>query len=37
MRELGIVKNIENDVVVVGIEMHEGCESCMNEIGRAHV
>ncbi len=30
MRELGIVKNIENDVVVVGIEMHEGCESCMN-------
>jgi positive regulator of sigma E activity len=30
MRELGIVKNIEDNIVVVGIEMHEGCESCMN-------
>lgn len=30
MRESGIVKKIDGKFVVVGIEMHEGCESCMN-------
>ena len=30
MKEVGIVKDIEESIVVVGIEMHEGCESCMN-------
>ncbi|HEY9053561.1 MAG TPA: SoxR reducing system RseC family protein [Rectinemataceae bacterium] len=27
---MAIVKDIEGEVVVVSIEMHEGCESCMN-------
>lgn len=30
MKETGIVKKIEGRFVQVGIEMHEGCESCMN-------
>ena len=30
MREMAKVKEIEGDVVLVSIEMHEGCESCMN-------
>lgn len=30
MRESGIVKKIDGKLVSVGIEMHEGCESCMN-------
>ncbi len=30
MREMGTVKKIEGKIVSVGIEMHDGCESCMN-------
>lgn len=30
MKETGIVKKIEGKLVQVGIEMHDGCESCMN-------
>ncbi len=30
MKEMGTVKSIEGDFVSVSIEMHEGCESCMN-------
>jgi positive regulator of sigma E activity len=35
MREVGIVKDIEEKIVVVGIEMHEGCESCINSSCKA--
>jgi len=30
MRETGTVKKIEGKFLSVGIEMHEGCESCIN-------
>ncbi len=30
MKESGVVKKINGKLVSVGIEMHDGCESCMN-------
>lgn len=30
MRETGSVKEMEGSIVIVAIEMHEGCESCLN-------
>lgn len=32
MKELGTVKEVDGKVVIVGISMHEGCESCSNSM-----